>query len=97
MYIYMFVAIVERGKKQFFKLVRYIPSVRERIDKELSEVNESFEKDAMRKLMNAPFIVELPKNGISHDKVLLKVQECIKMGETINKKFISFQMIYYQE
>ncbi|XP_046829563.1 sphingosine-1-phosphate lyase isoform X1 [Vespa crabro] len=78
--------IVERGKKQFFKLARYIPSIRDRIDKELSDVNESFEKDTMRKLKNTPFIVELPKNGLSHDKVLLKVQECIKMGDYEWKK-----------
>ncbi|XP_047360638.1 sphingosine-1-phosphate lyase isoform X1 [Vespa velutina] len=78
--------IVERGKKQFFKLARYIPSIRDRIDKELSDVNETFEKDTMRKLMNSPFIVELPKNGLSHDKVLLKVQECIKMGDYEWKK-----------
>ncbi|XP_035728299.1 sphingosine-1-phosphate lyase-like [Vespa mandarinia] len=78
--------IMERGKKQFFKLARYIPSIRDRIDKELSDVNESFEKDTMRKLMNTPFIVELPKNGLSHDKVLLKVQECVKMGDYEWKK-----------
>ncbi|XP_046829566.1 sphingosine-1-phosphate lyase isoform X2 [Vespa crabro] len=40
----------------------------------------------MRKLKNTPFIVELPKNGLSHDKVLLKVQECIKMGDYEWKK-----------
>ncbi|KAL2714541.1 sphingosine-1-phosphate lyase isoform X1 [Vespula squamosa] len=73
--------IVERGKKQFFKLARYIPSIKERINKELSDVNETFEKDAKRKLMNVPFIIKLPKNGLSPDQVLLKVKKCVQMGD----------------
>lgn len=73
--------IIERGKKQFFKLARYIPSVKQRINKELSKVDETFKKDAERKLMNIPFIVKLPKDGLDAEKVLLKVKECVEMGD----------------
>nr|XP_050860929.1 sphingosine-1-phosphate lyase isoform X2 [Vespula vulgaris] len=71
----------KRGKKQFFKLARYIPSVKQRINKELSKVDETFKKDAERKLMNIPFIVKLPKDGLDAEKVLLKVKECVEMGD----------------
>ncbi|KAF7388571.1 hypothetical protein HZH68_012513 [Vespula germanica] len=73
--------IMERGKKQFFKLARYIPSVKQRINKELSKVDETFKKDAKRKFMNIPFIVKLPKDGLDVEKVLLKVKECVEMGD----------------
>ncbi|XP_043678321.1 sphingosine-1-phosphate lyase isoform X2 [Vespula pensylvanica] len=78
---FIFCQDTKRGKKQFFKLARYIPSVKQRINKELSKVDETFKKDAERKLMNIPFIVKLPKDGLDAEKVLLKVKECVEMGD----------------
>lgn len=40
--------------------------------------------------MNIPFIVKLPKDGLDAEKVLLKVKECVEMGEKINNECISF-------
>ncbi|XP_015178736.1 PREDICTED: sphingosine-1-phosphate lyase [Polistes dominula] len=74
-------SIVVRGKKQLFRLARYIPSVREKIEKELSSINDNFEKDALRKFKNIPFVVELPKSGLKYDELIEQVKEYVQMGD----------------
>lgn len=37
--------LVTRAKKTFFRLVRYIPAVRNKIQNELDTIEKSFEKD----------------------------------------------------
>lgn len=74
-------SIVVRGKKQLFRLARYVPSIREKIEKELLSINDNFEKDALRKFMNTPFIVELPKNGVKYDELIEQVKKYVQMGD----------------
>ncbi|XP_011641639.1 sphingosine-1-phosphate lyase, partial [Pogonomyrmex barbatus] len=79
-YIY-YTGLLERGKKQVFKLVRYIPSIRDRINKELVSVNETFEKDVMERLKKASFIVRLPKNGLKNEEILNLINQSIHLGD----------------
>lgn len=74
-------SLLERGKKQLFRLARYIPSIRDRINTELVNVNESFEKDVLRRLKEASFIVQLPKSGLKNEKILNLVKQYIHLGD----------------
>jgi len=73
--------LLERGKKQLFKLARYVPSIRDKINKELVNINETFEKDVVHRLKEASFIVHLPKKGLNKDEVLNLVKQFIRLGE----------------
>lgn len=72
--------LIERGKKQVFKIAKCIPSVREKIEKQMTALNESFEKDAAERLKNVEFFVELPSGGLTHDQVIEKVKENVYLG-----------------
>ncbi|GAB1869432.1 sphinganine-1-phosphate aldolase [Camponotus japonicus] len=74
-------SVLERGKKQLFKLARYIPSIRDKINKELVNINETFEKDVVHRLKEASFIVHLPKKGLNKDEVLNLVKQFIRLGD----------------
>ncbi|XP_066582338.1 sphingosine-1-phosphate lyase isoform X2 [Prorops nasuta] len=74
-------SIFERGMKQIYKLARYIPSMRDKINQGLSNVSEGFKKDALKRLQNTPFIIELPKEGLSPDEVIQKVTVAVDLGD----------------
>lgn len=73
--------LLERGKKQLFKLARYIPSVRDKINTELVNINNNFEKDVVRRLKETSFIVHLPKEGLSSEEILNLVKQSIHLGK----------------
>ncbi|EFN69307.1 Sphingosine-1-phosphate lyase [Camponotus floridanus] len=74
-------SLLERGKKQLFKLARYIPSIRDKINKELVNINETFEKDVVHRLKEASFIVHLPKKGLNKEEILNLVKQFIRLGD----------------
>ncbi|XP_018354616.1 PREDICTED: sphingosine-1-phosphate lyase isoform X1 [Trachymyrmex septentrionalis] len=80
-FIYQDESLLERCKKHIFRLARYIPSIRNKIDKELAEVNEIFENDVLRRFKETSFIVHLPKNGLKNEKLLNLVNEYIYLGD----------------
>lgn len=73
--------LLERGKKQLFKLARYIPSIRDQINKELTNINASFEKDVVHRLKETSFIVDLPKKGLSNEEILNLVKQFVHLGK----------------
>ncbi|KAL0114158.1 hypothetical protein PUN28_011460 [Cardiocondyla obscurior] len=74
-------SLLERGKKHLFKLARYVPSIRDRINKELTNVNDTFEKDVVRRLKEASFIIELPKSGLNNEEILNLVKQFVHLGD----------------
>ncbi|XP_067209894.1 sphingosine-1-phosphate lyase-like isoform X2 [Linepithema humile] len=74
-------SLVKRGKKQLFKLARYVPYIRNKIDKELNDVNEIFEKDVLQRLKEIPFIVHLPENGLKDKRILDLVNQSVYLGD----------------
>lgn len=80
-FIFQDESLANRMKKKGLQLIRLVPSIRNRIDKELFELNEGFEKDAMERLKNIPFIVNLPKEGLSSERILKLVEESVKLGD----------------
>lgn len=73
--------VIERGKKRVFKLARCIPSIRDKINKELADISQTFEKDTLRRLNNLPFVLSLPKEGLSNEEILNKVKENVYLGK----------------
>lgn len=76
--------LLERGKKQLFKLARYIPSIRDKINEELVNINETFEKDVVHRLKEASFIVYLPQKGLSNEEILNLVKQFVHLGKLTN-------------
>lgn len=60
----------------------YIPAIRERIDKELNTINQTFEQQALERTKDAPpFVVRLPAKGLDSKEILEKVTQCVKLGK----------------
>ncbi|XP_048506313.1 sphingosine-1-phosphate lyase isoform X2 [Athalia rosae] len=72
--------LLERGKKQFFRLARYVPAIRDRIDTELAGINANFEKEAAHRLTGISTVRELPENGWSETEILDMVKKCVNLG-----------------
>lgn len=85
--------LIERGKKQVFKIVKLIPSVREKIDKQMNDLNESFEKDAAERLKNVEFFIKLPVKGLTHEQVIDKVNENVHLGKLLILIYQIYQSI----
>ena len=64
-----------------FRLARYIPSIRDKINKELAKINETFENDVLHRFKETSFIVHLPKNGLKNENLLNLVNQYIYLGK----------------
>jgi hypothetical protein len=73
--------IVERAKKAAWKMARYIPAVRNKIDRELKRLNESFEEEAINRTKALPYITSLPSKGIDLDEILKLVESSVYLGK----------------
>ena len=69
-----------RAKKQFFKYVRYVPSVRNKIEKELQSIQNTFEEDMAKHGDNIGYIVKLPDERMTRRDILAKVDEYLELG-----------------
>lgn len=78
--IICFSGIIERGKKKIFSLKNYIPAIRDRVKKELDEIDATFANDALQRMKDVPFIVRLPNNGLESDQVLERVKQYVQLG-----------------
>ncbi|XP_078053141.1 sphingosine-1-phosphate lyase [Augochlora pura] len=74
-------SLKERGKKKLFSLRNYIPCIRDRVNEELNNINLSFEKEAVQRMKDVPFIIKLPDNGLKSQEILEKVKESIQLGD----------------
>lgn len=67
-------------KKTLFKFARYIPQVRQKIEKELTDIQRTFEEDQSKLGEKTGYILSLPQNGISHDEILSKMDQYLELG-----------------
>lgn len=88
--------VYERGKRQVFRLVKLVPSVKEKLEKELASMSKSFENDIIQRLKEDPFVTKLPEIGLSPDQVLNKVKEYTELGKKIVSKYKSFIFLLYK-
>lgn len=76
-----FSAVTQRAKKHFFRLVKLIPSIRQKIENEMAKVSSGFEKDVLERTKNLQYITNLPASGISKDKLMELTQENLSLGK----------------
>ncbi|XP_032670951.1 sphingosine-1-phosphate lyase isoform X2 [Odontomachus brunneus] len=79
-FIFQDESLTIRAKKQIFKLARYIPAIQDKINKELTNVNEAFQKDALNRLKDIPFTVKLPAKGLRDEEILNIVKQHVHIG-----------------
>ena len=60
----------QRAIKTFFKTVRMIPGIGGKINREVAKSLATLEKDAFTPKPGETYRTELPKKGLSHDKVM---------------------------
>ncbi|KAK0096393.1 hypothetical protein PV326_005629 [Microctonus aethiopoides] len=72
--------LYERGRKKIFQLARYIPSIREKVERELNSLNDTFEKESLDRLKNAKFITKLPEQGLNNDQVMEHIKNLMQIG-----------------
>lgn len=84
--LFLFLDVIPRLKKAFFKFVKLIPHVRKKIDSEMSKLSEGFEKDVSERTKSLKYITKLPKEGLSTSQVLQVTNENLGLG----KRYIVF-------
>lgn len=81
----IFLGLTERAKKKLFNLMHFIPAIRNKIDQELDNINQIFEKETLQRLKKVPFVVKLPEKGLKPKEVLERVKQCVQLGKS-NKR-----------
>lgn len=74
--------IVSRAKKRLFKLVRLIPSIRDKIQRELDVIEKKFEDEMEEYGQKTGYIVKLPETGMEPDLILEKVDSYMDLGNS---------------
>ncbi|KAL9919581.1 sphingosine-1-phosphate lyase isoform 1-T4 [Glossina fuscipes fuscipes] len=69
-----------RSKKKFFHYVKKLPSVRHKIDEELSKTNQNFENEISKSCAKLYYNLELPENGLSSEKILKLIDQHLRIG-----------------
>lgn len=75
-------SLLKRGKKTVFRIARYIPQVRQRIENEIATIKKDFEDDVAKRTAHLEYIVELPKKGLTKKEIL----ETIEKNLNVNKE-----------
>ncbi|XP_017878105.1 sphingosine-1-phosphate lyase-like [Ceratina calcarata] len=73
-------SLAERAKKQMFSLMNCIPAIRNKIDQELDNINETFKEEVLQRMKDVLFIVKLPEEGIKPKEIIEKVKQSIQLG-----------------
>ena len=73
--------IVSRSKKTFFKLVRILPFIKDKIETELNSKKADLENEVGRQRKGETYTTKLPKTGISKDRLLMHVNYYQNLGK----------------
>lgn len=85
MYFYLYLGIVTRAKKTFFRLARKLPVVARKIEEEMGKAAASFGKNVVSLRGGRPYIDNLPSKGLSDEKIIKEVQDCLNLGKFKHK------------
>ncbi|XP_012283543.1 sphingosine-1-phosphate lyase [Orussus abietinus] len=80
-FIFQDESLMERGKKQIFKWGRYIPAIKNKVDKELDVLNRTFQEQAMQRVKGIPFITKLPSEGLGSAEIVSLVKTSVHLGD----------------
>ena len=74
-------ALWPRVKEAFFRIVRLLPPVRARIEKEVVKTLRDVERQLLAAKPGEKFQLQLPERGLTHDEVMREVAALEKLGE----------------
>lgn len=69
-----------RLKKTFFRWIRRIPQVREKIKTELDKLENGFSQDAKKSTAGLPYLTSLPQAPLKPDEILALLDRYLKLG-----------------
>lgn len=72
--------IVSRTKKKFFKIVRFIPAVRRKINKEIEKVSHDLENDVVKRTEGSLYYTKLPYDPFTKTHILDLVDQYLALG-----------------
>uniref|UniRef100_A0A0P4W7E3 sphinganine-1-phosphate aldolase n=1 Tax=Scylla olivacea TaxID=85551 RepID=A0A0P4W7E3_SCYOL len=73
-------SLYERGKKAVFRLARRLPQVKNMLQKEIDKMSDGLTHDLNEAIENTPYLMQLPKEGWSTEKIIEKATEYTKFG-----------------
>ncbi|XP_055836776.1 sphingosine-1-phosphate lyase [Episyrphus balteatus] len=73
-------SIYSRGKKHFFRLVKKIPMVKARIEKEIGSTRDEFRNDMLKRCDGLLYSYKLPEKGLSKEDIFKLVDQHIEKG-----------------
>lgn len=76
-----YTGILSRTKKRFFRLIRLIPAVQRKIDKEIGQITVSMESDAKKRTEGMMYYTKLPFNGLQQEEIIALVDAYLALGE----------------
>lgn len=74
--------LLVRAKKTAFRMARYIPAVKRKVEQELSSINNDFQDDVAKRTSHLEYIVRLPDKGLSKEEIL----STLDTNLTLNKE-----------
>ncbi|KAM4030547.1 sphingosine-1-phosphate lyase 1 [Anomaloglossus baeobatrachus] len=80
-FIFQRESLKSRCKKQFFRLVRRLPIIGSKIQKELDKALDEMAHRLLKAKDGISFVKTLPRNGLKQDKVMEKLKEYSTLGE----------------
>uniref|UniRef100_A0A1A9WWT6 sphinganine-1-phosphate aldolase n=1 Tax=Glossina brevipalpis TaxID=37001 RepID=A0A1A9WWT6_9MUSC len=70
-----------RSRKKFFHYLKKIPSIRHKIDMEMSMTKQDFENEISKNCGKLVYNLELPEDGLSNERILKLVDQHLNLGE----------------
>lgn len=87
-------SVVNRGKKTAFKLVKYIPQLRAKVDQVLDETKRNFEEDVTKRTSGVPYLEQLPDTPMSREEIFKTLSQNLALGEDAWKSGLASGAVY---
>ncbi|CAL1538873.1 unnamed protein product [Lymnaea stagnalis] len=69
----------ERAKRQFFHLIKKIPMIKKKIDKEMGQATDAI-SESIKKADQGDYLLRLPRKGLNEDELLAELMKYKKMA-----------------
>ncbi|XP_066249897.1 sphingosine-1-phosphate lyase [Euwallacea similis] len=87
-------SLLTRSKKTVFRIAKWVPQIRRKIEEELGEINKSFESEVIERTAKLQYLVKLPLKGLSKNEILSILNENLSLGEDSWKSGLASGAVY---
>lgn len=88
-------SIVDRGKKTVFRLAKLIPSIRKKVEDELSTISKNFRQEVEERTKHLTYITELPQSKLSKKEIVEILNKNLGLGDYDWKNGLVSGAVYY--